>query len=187
MIAITETIVVEGRADEQAVKRAVGADVIVTSGYQISAETFRRIAHARGHHGVIVLTDPDPAGQAIRRRINQRVDGCKNAHLARTDACKRGRIGVEHAAPQCIVDALKRARCREDRRTHRFSPADLFANGLMGGNKAAVRRLAMGRRLGIGDGNGKQFLARLNVYGVRRDDFDRALADVNHALEIESL
>jgi ribonuclease M5 len=182
MITITETIVVEGRADEQAVKRAVHAEVIVTSGYKITADTFQRIAHAQAHHGVIVLTDPDPAGQAIRRRINARVTGCQNAHLARADARKRDNIGVEHAAPQRIVDALKRARCSECRRPRRFSAADLFANNLMGGWKAAVRRRVLGRLLGIGYANGKQFVTRLNVYGVRRDEFDRALSKMSNPL-----
>jgi len=179
MIQITESIVVEGRADEQAVKRAVDAEVIVTSGYGITADTFHRIESARIHHGVIVLTDPDPAGQAIRRRINDRIDGCKNAHLARADAEKNGNIGIEHASPHRIVDALRRAQCLESGRPRLFSAGDLFANGLMGGDRAAVRRETLGRLLGIGYANGKQFMDRLNRYGITRNAFQRALTDVD--------
>lgn len=45
----------------------------------------------------------------------------------------------------------------------------------------AVRRIArdkMGALLGIGYGNAKRFLERLNSYGVTRSEFDEALAQL---------
>ncbi|MEA1969900.1 MAG: toprim domain-containing protein, partial [Thermodesulfobacteriota bacterium] len=78
---IYETIVVEGRDDESAVKQAVDAEIIITHGFGIKESTFKRIEWAKEKNGVIVFTDPDTAGEIIRKRINKRVKGCKNAYL----------------------------------------------------------------------------------------------------------
>ena len=43
---IKEIIVVEGKDDERAVKQAADAEVIITSGYGITEETFRKIEFA---------------------------------------------------------------------------------------------------------------------------------------------
>lgn len=173
---IREVIVVEGRADERAVKQAVDAEVIITSGYGITHETFRKIEFARGRKGVIVLTDPDRPGEQIRKRINERIPGCKNAYLVQADAFKKNDIGIENASPGAIREALEKARCVVETAAHVFSRDDLLEYGLMGGPDAARRREVLGRILGIGYANGKQLLKRLNHYAVGRDEFLRAVA-----------
>ena len=50
-------------------------------------------------------------------------------------------------------------------------------NGLIGGDQSSHKRDKIGRILGIGYGNSKQFLSRLNNYGVTRKEFDQALKE----------
>ena len=69
---IKEIIVVEGKDDTIAIKRAVNADTIETNGSAISEETLKRIAHAQKKRGVIVFTDPDYPGRRIRAIIEER-------------------------------------------------------------------------------------------------------------------
>ena len=64
---IKEVIVVEGRDDEAAVKKAVDAEIITTHGYGISQKTYRRIEEAYERCGIIIFTDPDFAGENIRK------------------------------------------------------------------------------------------------------------------------
>jgi ribonuclease M5 len=168
-------IVVEGRDDERAVKQAVDAEVILTSGYRIAEETFRKIELAQQRKGVIVLTDPDRAGEQIRERINTRVPGCKNAYLIREDAVRKNDIGIENAGPEPIRKALEKARCVVEATPDRFTREDLQKHRLAGSPDAARRRKALGRILGIGYANGKQLLKRLNHYGVDRREFQSAV------------
>ena len=172
---IREIIVVEGKDDERAVKQAVDAEVIITSGYRIREETFRKIEFARGRKGVIVLTDPDRAGEQIRKRINDRVPGCKNAYLVQEDAFNKNDIGIENAAPGPIREALEKARCVVETPENRFTREDLIANRLAGGPDASRRREIIGRILGIGYANGKQLLKRLNHYNIDRREFQTAV------------
>ena len=60
---IKEVIVVEGKNDAAAVKKAVDADIIITGGFGITQDTLKLIRIASERRGVIVLTDPDFMGE----------------------------------------------------------------------------------------------------------------------------
>ena len=63
---IKEVIVVEGRDDVQAVKRAVDAETIITNGFALSKNTIRLIKEANERCGVVIFTDPDYVGEQLR-------------------------------------------------------------------------------------------------------------------------
>ena len=64
---IKEIIVVEGRDDISAVKAAVDAEIIKVNGFAVrKKETIERIRVAENNRGIIILTDPDYAGNEIR-------------------------------------------------------------------------------------------------------------------------
>ena len=63
--------------------------------------------------------------------------------------------------------------------------ADIMAAGLNGRPDAAERRAAVGAVLGIGYGNAKQFLRRLNHYGVSREEWFDALQQIEEETEHE--
>jgi ribonuclease M5 len=56
---------------------------------------------------------------------------------------------------------------------------DLIMADLAGGRDASARRNEVGRRTGIGYANAKTFLVRLNHYGVTREEFDRAICEMD--------
>ena len=71
MKKIKETIVVEGRDDVTAVKAAVDAELIIVNGFAVRKRTtLEKIRVAQERTGVIVFTDPDFAGEKIRKTIN---------------------------------------------------------------------------------------------------------------------
>ncbi len=172
---IKEVIVVEGRDDAIAVKRAVDAEIIITHGYGLSKQTLKRIEFANERKGVILFTDPDHAGEEIRKKISSKIKGCKHAFLPREEAKKNGDIGIENASPENIRAALEKVRTEMSVITNEFTKADLIKNDLMGSEQAGYRRDQMGKLLGIGYANGKQFLNRLNNYGITRDEFEDSL------------
>ncbi len=172
---IKEVIVVEGRDDVNAVKRAVDAEIIITHGFGITKDTLRRIKFANERKGIIIFTDPDFAGESIRKTIAREIKGCKHAFLPREKAIKDGDIGIENATPDSIREALSKVRSQVSQRREEFKKIDLIINDLEGSYNASKRRDVLGRILGIGYGNSKQFLNRLNNYGVTREEFENAL------------
>ena len=178
MIKINEVIVVEGRDDTCAVKRAVDAETIETHGYGITAATWKLIYKAYITCGIIVFTDPDSAGERIRKRIIEKYPDAKEAFLTRKEAAKDGDIGIENAKPEDIEAALCRVCCAAETKGSgdTFDMSDMIENGLTGeGSKE--KRQALGRILGIGYGNTGAFLRKLNRYGITREQFFRGLSD----------
>ena len=169
---IKEIIVVEGRDDTAAIKRSVDALTIETHGYGIRQETWDLIARAYETNGIIVFTDPDHAGEQIRRRIMERFPDAGEAFLDRASAEKDGDIGIENAAPESIRQALAKAHRAKADEAAEFTAEDLFRFGLIGADDSAERRKYIGKALGIGYANGKTFMARLNRFGITREQVD---------------
>ena len=178
MERIKEVIVVEGRDDVAAVKKAVDAELIFTSGFGLNERIFARIESAYKRCGIIILTDPDYAGEQIRERLTKRFPEAKHCFLPREQALKSGDIGVENATPESIREALQKVKTVCAVTTPAFSKIDLIRNDLEGSPSSSDRRNELGRVLGIGYGNAKQFLMRLNRYGITREEFENALAAI---------
>jgi ribonuclease M5 len=102
---IKEIIVVEGKDDTTAIKRAVDADTIETNGSALNQDTIEKVKLAQKTRGVIIFTDPDFPGEKIRKTIAEKVPGCMHAFLTKEVAIsKNGRkLRVEHADPKVII------------------------------------------------------------------------------------
>ncbi|WP_449621628.1 ribonuclease M5 [Robertmurraya sp. Marseille-Q9965] len=174
---IKEIIVVEGKDDTTAIKRAVEADTIETNGSAINEETIEKIKLAQATRGVIVFTDPDFPGQKIRQTITDHVPECKHAFIPKADALhKHGKgVGVEHASPEVIRNALKDAHLMTDDAVEEISQEDLLVAGLIGGTGSKERREKLGRILKIGYTNAKQLHKRLQMFQITQEDFAQAI------------
>jgi ribonuclease M5 len=173
---IREVVVVEGKRDMAAVKRAVDAECLATGGFTLSAASLNKIEAAFRHSGIIIFTDPDSAGERIRKVLAGRFPAAKHAFIARDAATANGDIGVERATAEAIRAALAKTRYQEWQPQQVFTVRDMQSAGLAGSPAAAERRSYLGDHLGIGYANAKTFLRRLNHYGVTREEFSAAVA-----------
>jgi ribonuclease M5 len=184
---LKEIIVVEGRDDITAVKRAVDAEVIAVGGFGINAKVINKIREAQKRQGVIVLTDPDFAGEKIRSIIKKRIPDVKHAYISREEGTKDGDIGVENAAPKAIIEALEKAHCvLKDRQEDEFDIEDMVFFKLVGDKDSKARRQSLGSILKIGYGNGNQFLSRLNSFGITKEEFIHAIKKMEKEMEKEN-
>ena len=53
--------------DTVAIKKALDAETIETGGFTLAPYTLKKIQSAYEKRGIIILTDPDGAGERIRR------------------------------------------------------------------------------------------------------------------------
>ena len=164
---IQEVLVVEGKMDVAAINKAVEADCIITGGFTLNKHTLNDIEAAYKRRGIIILTDPDSAGK--------RFPNAKPALVPKIDATANDDIGIEQASPEAIRTALNRVRTLTFEPTQTFSNADMIQYKLNGSADSSERRMKLGAALGIGFANAKNFLKRLNHYGVTREEFDNAV------------
>jgi len=172
---IKEVIVVEGKDDISAVKKAVDAEVIAVNGYGINQDSMDKIREAAKRTGVIILTDPDHAGERIRRMIAKRVPDAKHAYIMREEGTKNGNVGVENADKESIIRALENAKAVVEEKILLFSTRDMVYFKLSGAKDSKLRRQIMGKALGIGYGNSSSFLSRLNSFKITKEEFEKAI------------
>ena len=170
-LRVREVIVVEGRDDTNAVLRAIDGMTIETHGFGIRKETWDLLEKAYEDKGLIIFTDPDYSGEEIRRKLTARFPEAGQAFLTRKEAEKKGDIGIENAAPEDIAEAIRKAHYTDRAGGNTFTEDDLFDAGLTGLADSKERRQKLGQALGIGYGNAKGFLKKLNQFGISREDF----------------
>ena len=107
----------------------------------------------------------------------------------------KGNLGIENAAPEAIVEALLKTRSiksaglpdedAEEKGERLFTVRDMDLNGLSSGKGSRKKREKIGEMLGIGYGNAKTFLSKLNGYGVTREEFYGAVQSIGDTRDKE--
>lgn len=173
---VKEIIVVEGPADTKALQRAVIADTIETRGLAVPSFVLQEIERAQRVRGVIVFTDPDGPGEKIRRTVTAAVPDVKHAFIPKRLAQGKNKIGVEHADPEAILEALQQVKTTAVEITTPPITWDEYVDlGFVGSCDAQAFRLHVAERLHIGYANGKQFFKRLQQFQVTREELWRAM------------
>lgn len=162
MIHVEEAVIVEGKYDKIKLASLIDAVIIETDGFAIfkdreKLELIRRLAEKRG---VLIVTDSDAAGFKIRGFLSGALPKgqVKHAYMPdifgkerrKTVPSKEGKLGVEGIPPAAILQSLARAGVlakQMEKPTKRVTKADLFADGLSGGEQSAEKRRALLRKL----------------------------------------
>lgn len=183
MTKIKEVIVVEGKDDTKQVQKAVDADTYETNGSAISQADLAKLKKLQAARGLIVFTDPDFNGERIRKIISQAIPGVKHAFIERQQGVPteaHGSLGVEHATPEVIKASLAHVYTETVASLPAtFSQADLQQAGLTGNINSRKRRERLGQLLGIGYGNSKQLVHRLNMFQIDRTAFETAVKQID--------
>ena len=172
---IRQVIIVEGKSDEARIKQAVEADVITTGGLSLRAVVVEEIRFAYEKRGIIILTDPDGPGEKIRKRLTRLFPDALHAFIPKSKASTSKDVGIENASCESIREALLNLKINYQKDSKEFSMKDLIENNLSGAEKCVEKRNKVGALLGIGYGNSKQFLKKLNHFGITRADWNKAI------------
>ena len=90
-----------------------------------------------------------------------------------------GSLGVEHADPAVIKEALAHVYTQETAPAMVITTAMMRQADLTGGRNARARRERLGQLLGIGYGNAKQMQKRLNMFRISQEQFENAIEKIN--------
>jgi len=161
-IPLSQVVLVEGRYDKNKVSQIFDAVILEVNGFSIfkdreKAELIRRMALLRG---VVVLTDPDSAGQMIRNQISRIANGGNIYHAYVPDLKGKeprkekpsgeGKLGVEGLDDDIIIEAVRRSGAMSQGtpdKTPSITKQDLYRLGLSGCANSREKRKALARRL----------------------------------------
>ena len=159
---IKELIVVEGKNDSARLKAFFDCETIETGGLGLSKETIAFIKEINEKRGVILLLDPDTPGEKIRKRLNEEIEGLRNAFIMKEEARTSKKVGVEHASKEVLEEALSNLITYSEK-NEGLSMNDLFECGLMGSDGSRDRREKVSRYYHIGRCNAGTHRFRQNA------------------------
>lgn len=163
---IKEIIVVEGKNDKTHLNSFLDADVVTTNGSALDLKTLVFLKEINKKRGIIVLTDPDYAGEKIRNKIQDFVGDCKHVFVKKEDALGKNKIGIETTSKENILKALKEVVTFKKNEDIKITQAELFEIGLIGASNSKEKRKQVCEYFHIGWCNGKTLLKRLSMLGV---------------------
>lgn len=169
---MNSVIIVEGIHDEMKIKSVYPhADVVITNGREISQATLDMIKKISENNEIIIFTDPDTPGEAIRKRITDIVPNAKQAFLRKKVAISKNKkkVGIEHASEKDIKEALENLYVFNESCSN-ITISDLYNLGLNGMGNSAILRDRISEYLNIGKPNAKTFLKRLNLIQISLEE-----------------
>ena len=120
MLELKETIVVEGKYDLMKLKAFISSPIITTEGFRIFADKEKQflIREIAAKNGLVLMTDPDRAGQVIRSFLRgiadkSKVKQCyvpliKGVEKRKSAPSKDGLLGVEGLSEETLTEALRK-------------------------------------------------------------------------------
>ena len=188
-------IIVEGRYDKSAILGMLRATVITTEGFGIfNSKEKQALIRRVAEKGVILLTDSDGGGRQIRSFLTSilpadkvyqlYIPKIKGKEKRKQKGSKEGTLGVEGVGGDVLRSVLK-GFISEDGDTPTLAsgagltPAELYRDGLSGGDGSQARRDALCALLSLPDGmSAKALLTALNI-AVSREEYTEALAKLS--------
>lgn len=166
MLELKETIVVEGKYDLMRLREFISSPIITTEGFRIFADKEKQflIREIAAKNGIVLMTDPDSAGQVIRSFLNGVADKSKIRHCyvplikgtekRKSAPSKEGLLGVEGLSAEVLADALRRCGAeiageKKRGKKEELTKLDLFELGLSGRENSAALRKKLLENLGL--------------------------------------
>lgn len=168
-------LVVEGQTDVAFLSNFIDAEMITTNGSDVPRETIDYLRTLSKIKPIIVLVDPDGPGTKIRHRLDSEIPGLIHAFVAKTDATKKGKVGIAQSTPEAVLDALNHLLKTVSTSKGTLTTIDLLKLGLVGTPNSNNRRQYLASYFHIGYNNGKQLVNRLNQLNINYETIHEAL------------
>lgn len=168
MLELKEAVIVEGKYDLMRLREFISSPIITTEGFRIFADKEKQalIREIAAKRGIVLMTDPDRAGQVIRSFLNgvadkSRIKQCYIPQIAgvekrKNSPSKDGFLGVEGLSVKVLTQALLRCGvqlegCETAISRQEITKLDLYEMGLSGCENSAMLRKKLLQSMGLPD------------------------------------
>ena len=168
-------LIVEGKDDESLIKSILECRVFKTNGFDIKNEDILFLNKASEQYKIIVLTDPDEAGEKIRKTINSKVKNTYNVYVDRNRCDKNNKHGVAESTKSHILEVLKDHITLESPKIGNITSYQLSKLGLNGNSNAKEKREYICKYFSLGICNLKTMKERINLLNISIDEISKVI------------
>ncbi len=170
---INAIIVVEGKSDLAFIGEFLNCEIVCTNGTSIPRETIDYLKEASKTRDIIVLTDPDYPGLAIRKILDENISGLKHAFVRKEVSIKHHKVGVAESTKNEVINAIENIPSNKTGETGHLSVSDLFELHLSGCSNSCKIRKCVSEHFHLGYVNSKTMIKRLNQLNISYNDLEK--------------
>lgn len=163
-------LVVEGKADMAYLSNYFSSEIIVVNGYELAKPTLDYLKDKR----VAILTDPDEAGQQIRRKLNAELNNVINIEIDVKQCLRGNKNGVAECMIEEIFEKLQPLIVVQPLPVGKVTTADIQKIKLM--NNTHLRMFVC-QKLHLGMCNQKQLVKRLNYHKIDLEQLQKLIEE----------
>ena len=170
-IKIDGVLIVEGKEDVSYLSSFIDAHFFITNGYDLSNEKIDFLNQASKVNALIILTDPDTAGEEIRKKISELV--CNVKHARSEDNRRKGykKHGVAELTKEEVIKALSPFI------TNKFERQNYDLSSLISlSDNPKENREKLIKKYRLIDGNNKYLENQLNILKIKAEEVKELLS-----------
>lgn len=142
----------------------------ITRGSHFKDERVNELKILSKDYDIILLLDPDGAGERIRNRISTLFKPVKHIFIPQELAITpQGKVGIEHMDVSTLKNLLNSPKSKSVPR-ETWTPEDLTTLGLAATFNAQDARKKLANELGLPYANVKTFCKLLSQFNIRKED-----------------
>ncbi|MFA7032179.1 MAG: DUF4093 domain-containing protein [Bacilli bacterium] len=149
-------IVVEGKEDASYLSSLIDTEIVMTNGYEIPISEIAYLNAVSSKKKILIMTDSDSAGEAIRSRI--KISNARQIRVPLDKCNKNNKHGVAECQKEEIIHLLKPFCSKKIAKVPEINSAFLCSLGL---NKKDLRTI-FAKKVSVGLVNMKGLVRRLN-------------------------
>lgn len=169
---INGIVVVEGSGDASYLSSFIDSEYVITNGLDVPDEELEYLVEASKKVPIIIMTDPDEAGENIRHRVHQKVDG----HDVVVDSAKcnkNGKHGVAECTKEEIINKLNTFFDKSKKEKEFVSKNFFKVNDY---DKEDIY-LFTRKKFHLGKCNRKQLIKRLNTLEITEEELNKTIKE----------
>lgn len=166
-------LVVEGKEDASYLSNYIASEIVVVNGYELDSSLISYLKDK----DVIILTDPDEAGQQIRNKLNGMLNKVHNVEID-ISKCNRGK---KNGVAECQIDEiLCKLKVFFENNPEKYAEITSFDLYELKITENSQLRAYVSEKLNLGTCNNKQLLKRMNNTHVQLEVLKDIVKQYSH-------
>lgn len=163
---IDGVLIVEGANDVSYLSSFLDALYFITNGLDISIDKIKFLKEASKVNKLIILADPDEAGENIRNKLKKEIEGIYVALINGKSRLNYKKHGVAEAKKEDILEALNQYKTDKDLVKEKYDLAKYIS---LSGEPKKIKDIIINKYHLI-HGNNKNIENQLNILKIKKEE-----------------
>lgn len=171
MISTNSVFIVEGQNDKALLSRFFNTEIVTTNGSYVSRETIKYIEGLKKHHDIVIITDPDGPGKAIREKLLDTFPEAKVVLIDKNKSIRKGKVGLAETEIAPLIALIMPLLSAEKSLPTKLELRDLIAFAKINPDFKKI----ISNNYPVGNVNNRTMIKRLHYLRIEKSEIENML------------